>query len=269
VLGVTLHVRVEGTGLPLVVLPSFRFSEAAMRAVFEPPLAELERAGGEGFGRIYVDLPGTGGSPATEPNSDAVLGQVRAAVDSVIGPDERFALAGWSYGGYLAAGLARRIPHRVSSLLLICTGPRIRPQDRDLSGVRRSTPGPGWLDDVPADLRDHFDVAVGQQTAAVGRRLAAVLQQNGPTDEPFLEELRAAGFALTDEATSTSYDGPATLVAGRRDRIVGYAGTVQLFTEMEHADLVVMAEAGHYLPVEVPDRLAGAVRSWAARTPRA
>ena len=62
-----------------------------------------------GWQRLYVDLPGTGASPAGEPRSDAVLADVVAAVDSLLG-GRPFVAAGWSYGGYLAAGLARRMP---------------------------------------------------------------------------------------------------------------------------------------------------------------
>jgi pimeloyl-ACP methyl ester carboxylesterase len=101
--------------------------------------------------RIYLDLPGTGGSSPVEPSSDAVLDAVSETVRSILGSDP-YLLAGCSYGGYLAAALARRTPAQVAGLLLVCTGTKIQPETRNLSGVRPATPEPGWLDGVPVDL---------------------------------------------------------------------------------------------------------------------
>jgi hypothetical protein len=88
---------------------------------------------------------------AGEPSSDAVLDAVSETVRSILGSDP-YLLAGCSYGGYLAAALARRTPAQVAGLLLVCTGTKIQPETRNLSGVRPATPEPGWLDGVPVDL---------------------------------------------------------------------------------------------------------------------
>jgi pimeloyl-ACP methyl ester carboxylesterase len=166
-----LHVDRRGAGPPVVVLPSFGLDAAAMAAVVEPTFDA-----GDGWTRLYVDLPGTGRSPAGDPRSDAVLD---AVVDTVAGAG-RIVVLGWSYGGFLAAGLTRRLPRQVAGLMLVCTGFRIRPQERDLTGVLESVPEAGWLDAAPAHLREHFAVAVGRQTAEVVRRLTDVLATNGP-----------------------------------------------------------------------------------------
>ena len=100
----TLHVQPHGKGRPLVVLPSFSLNHAAMATTVEPVFADLH-----GWRRLYVDLPGTGGSPPGEPRSDAILDAVVGTIRAELG-DERFAVIGWSYGGYLAAGVTRRLP---------------------------------------------------------------------------------------------------------------------------------------------------------------
>ncbi|HEX8008402.1 MAG TPA: alpha/beta hydrolase [Trebonia sp.] len=173
----TLHVHARGEGMPVVVLPSFSLDGNAMAEVFEPAFEAIP-----GWSRLYVDLPGTGASPPGEPRSDAVLNEVAETLGSVLG-SQRCVVAGWSYGGYLAAGLARRVPRQVGGLLLVCTGFKIRPEDRNLAGVIPSVAEPDWLDDVPASLHDHFVHAVGCQTAAVASRVASVLACNGPVDE--------------------------------------------------------------------------------------
>ena len=248
--------RERGEGLPIVVLPSFSLDGDAMAEAFEPALA-----GSPGWQRLYVDLPGTGASPAGEPRSDAVLDELASTVVAALG-SQRFLVAGWSYGGYLAAGLARRLPGRIGGMLLVCTAPKIRPADRDLTGVLPSQAESGWLRDVPDGLREHLTHAVGCQTAETARRITAVLARNGPTAQSYLAELRAAGFALSDEDAPIRCGAPVSILAGRRDRVAGFAAAFNAVACYDQADYLVLADAGHYLPVEQPDRFAAAAAAW-------
>ncbi|MHB2022818.1 MAG: hypothetical protein ACYCO3_05760 [Mycobacteriales bacterium] len=67
----TLQLEPHGNGRPLAVAPSFSLDHAANAEAFEPVFADLS-----GWQRLYVDLPGTVGSPSGEPRSDAVLDAV-------------------------------------------------------------------------------------------------------------------------------------------------------------------------------------------------
>jgi pimeloyl-ACP methyl ester carboxylesterase len=251
-----LSVHTRGEGRPVVILPSFGLDHSAMADAFEPLFTRAH-----GWSRWYVDLPGTGGSPPGEPRSDAVLDDVVDTVGLLVG-SHSFLVAGWSYGGYLAIGLARRLPERIGGMLLICAGPKIRPADRNLTGVLPSVPEPGWLENVPADLHDYFSHSVGLQTAAVARRIAAVLARSGPAAEVYLAELRSTGFALSDEDTPTRCSAPVSIIAGRRDRVAGFAGLFEAMSGYDHADYLALAEAGHYLPVEQPDHCQMAALTW-------
>lgn len=245
-----------------MLLPGFALDAGVMAAACEPAFAPA----GPGWQRIYLDLPGTGGSPPGEPTSAAVLDAVAATVAELIG-EVPFRLAGHSYGGYLATGLARRSPERVAGLLLVCCGPRIRPADRDLSGVLGSTPEPGWLEGVPTDLHEHFEQAIGRQTRAVAGRVAAALAGRGPLDEKYLDRLRPAGYRLADEdAASPGFAGPVDVLAGRRDRIAGHLDPLALLTGYPHGNATLLAGAGHYLPFEEPERFAAVTRAWLAST---
>jgi len=254
-----LNVEVLGEGEPLVVRPSFSLDHRAMARAVEPAFSAAD-----GWRRLYVDLPGTGSSPAGEPHSDAVLDEVVATVEEHVG-GRGFAVAGWSYGGYLAAGLSRRLPGQVRGLMMVCAGLRIRPADRDLTGVLDSTPEADWLSGVPVHLHEYLRHAVGRQTFDVGHRVAAVLEGNGSTDEAYLAALRSEGFALSDENAPTDLDAPACLVAGRRDRVAGYVDLFRALGRLSQADYACIASAGHYLPVEYPYPFAVVARAWLRR----
>lgn len=254
-----LRVHLRGGGPPLLVLPPFSVSHKVMATVIEPAVSDAGSCR-----RIYVDLPGTGESPPTATSSEAVLESILESVDPHLG-DEPFAVAGWSYGGYLALGIARRQPERVLGLLAVCAAPKIRPEDRDLTGALASECEENWLADVPGDLHDHFRTAVGIQTRKVARRICTALALNGPTDEAYLSELRRDGFALTDEGSPVGYGGPACFLAGRHDRVAGFIATFSALERYPGADFGLFSRAGHYLPIEEPGRFEAEALSWLRR----
>jgi pimeloyl-ACP methyl ester carboxylesterase len=255
---VALAAQVHGTGRPLVLLPWFGTDHWVMAAAWEPA---LERSGCR---RIYLDLPGTGGSSPVPPHSDAVADAVAETIGALAG-DSPIGLIGCSYGGYLAAELARRDPARIAGLMLVCSGVRILPGDRDLSGVLPPDPEPGWLDEVPARYREHVAQAVGHQTKAAAARLTAAFLHNGPVDEEYLSDLRANGYQLSEERALRALDVDVTVVAGRRDGIAGFRDQFELAAASRGGDYVLLDNAGHYLPFEQPARFAALALDWLAR----
>jgi pimeloyl-ACP methyl ester carboxylesterase len=255
-------------GEPVLCLPGFGMDRSVMAAAMEPALGLRP-----GFRRIYVDLPGHGQSPAGVPSSTAVVHSLAAFIDDQLagGP---VLLAGWSYGGYLAAALARRRPAHVTGLLLVCAGIRIRPQDRDLPGQSEpagpagpsalaADPGLGhWLDGVPTGLRDHLATAIGTRTAEVAGKVAAALTASLPGDEKYQDRLRTHGYRLPDEDDPARYQGPACLIAGRQDKVAGYADQFRALDSFPAASYFVVAEAGHYLPFEQPATFRAIVLDW-------
>ena len=262
-----LSTRVFGEGRPIVLLPWFSLDSAVMATAFEPVFAAVSPADSSsdpGWRRIYLDLPGTGGSPPVAPTSDAVLDAVGDTVESVVGA-EPYLLAGCSYGGYLATGLARRAPAQVAGLLLVCSGVRIRPEQRNLAGAGASTPQPGWLDQVPVPLHGHFEQAVGLQTTAVARRMAEAFAINGSTDDSYLATLRSTGYPLSDEDSSEPFGGNVMVLTGRQDRVAGYRDQLDALARYPRGDYVMMNDAGHYLPFEAPERFTTCTLDWLAR----
>ncbi|GAB3802428.1 alpha/beta fold hydrolase [Micromonospora zhanjiangensis] len=256
----TLAVDDSGTGGPVVVcLPMFGMTRVATAVAFAPAFA------GTGLREVYPDLPGHGDSPAVCPaRSVAVLETVCGWLDGYV--DGPVLLAGGSYGGYLAAGIARRYPGRVAGLLLVNPGVRIAPSDRTLPEDAPPEAPAGWLDAAPASLREHFDAALGNRTSEVVSTVLAALDAGGPGDEAFLTELRGgAGYPLPDEDAEVGHPGPVSVVAGRQDGIVGYVDQFRAMDRYPRGTYTVVDSAGHYLPYEQPALLRALTHDWVRR----
>jgi pimeloyl-ACP methyl ester carboxylesterase len=95
---------VLGKGFPIIILHGLSIDHRAMAGPLEPVFKDRE-----GWKRIYLDLPGMGETPGLDwiTNQEQVLDIVLHFIESVI-PGQRFAVAGYSYGGYLARGVIRR-----------------------------------------------------------------------------------------------------------------------------------------------------------------
>jgi pimeloyl-ACP methyl ester carboxylesterase len=217
-----------------------------------------------GWQRHYVDLPGCGRSPVVEPRSDSVVDAVIGFLHATFGATP-VALAGCSYGGYVAAAIARREPARVAGLLLVCSGVKILPAHRRLPPPPSEAGPDGWLDAVPAEWHDHLEVSVGSRTAETAGRVAAVLTSASTGDEGFLGQLRSTGYQLSDEESTATYAGPVSVVAGREDRIAGYHDQFDLLDRFPAADYAALSGAGHYLPFERPAAFRSIVVEWLHR----
>jgi pimeloyl-ACP methyl ester carboxylesterase len=254
-----LSVRSFGEGRPVILLPWFGLDSSVTAAAFEPAFPETS-----GWHRYYLDLPGTGNSSPVAPTSDAVLDTVADTIRDLIG-DTQHALAGCSYGGYLAAALAGRPHARIAGLLLVCAGVKILPSERNLSGLVASPPQPGWLDATPQEWHQHFQHAIGVQTPDVARRVFEAVKGSTRVDD-YLDDLRATGYRLSDEGATRAYAGPTSLLAGTQDRVAGYLDLVGTLPSYPNGDFYALSNAGHYLPFEQPLRFRALVRDWLTRT---
>ena len=103
--------------MPVVCLHGYAADHRLSEGWLEPVFTGLE-----GYRRLYPDLPGMGASvpdPALN-DADSMVETLTDWVEAVIG-DQRFLLAGESYGGYLALGMLRaRLGSRVDGLMLLC-----------------------------------------------------------------------------------------------------------------------------------------------------
>jgi pimeloyl-ACP methyl ester carboxylesterase len=245
----TIHYETRGEGKPFIMLHGGGPDRRSMIGCMEPILKKRK-----GWQRIYLDLPGMGRTPAEEwiTNSDQMLEILLDFIDAVI-PNQRFVLAGDSYGGYLALGVICRMPKKVDGLLLIC--PVIT-----ASYVERTLPKHVTLvksESLPSDLYPQEtqmfkSFAVVQTQKIFERTRKEILSGLKIADTNFLNRILSHGYPFTFniDAPSIILEKPTLILVGRQDSAVGYHDSWKILENYPRATLAVLDRAGHGLQIE-------------------
>jgi pimeloyl-ACP methyl ester carboxylesterase len=172
----------------------------------------------------------------------------------------RFSLAGFSMGGYVAQEIMRRAPDRVTRLALLDTSLRADTPER--LAARRALdktavlPGKfhGFGDRLlgaylaPSHLKD--EVIIGRIRAMTARLGAQTfLRQNG------IE--RKDGVAVLHALSC-----PLLILCGEHDSLTPVADHRAMAALAAHARLVIVPDSGHMTPLENPEAVTQALRSW-------
>ena len=248
---VPVHYVEHGEGTPALVLHGAGVDHREPEACFEPALGATD-----GHRRIYPDLPGMGRTPAPESlrSANDVLEVLLGFVDEVAGP-EAVLLVGHSAGAHYAQGIAARRPDRVAGLALVCpllAGVRDVPEHRAVVAA----------DDLgDEEFRGYFVV----QTPAMLDRYRRFVAPAIPLADRAAMGRIGERWEL-DVLEGPVYGGPALVVAGRQDSVVGYAAAEDLLEHYPRATLAVLDGAGHALPHEQSRLLTELMDDWLARS---
>jgi len=238
----TVHYEMLGEGRPLVVLHGGQGDYRAAAEAIEPLFSHRT-----GWRRIYLDLPGHGATPgpAWMQNEDQLLDLLLSFIDSVIS-SERFALAGFSRGGYFARGVLHHRLAQVSGLLLV--GPIIRREEKDLpkrSVLVRDEAALAELDEWTRTSAE--GVLVVQDRATISRlRALRPLFEGAKQDDAFQGRLKRNFSFLVDELPQPFAE-PALFLLGRQDHLEGYRNTWKILENFPRATYTVLDRAGHLL----------------------
>jgi 2-succinyl-6-hydroxy-2,4-cyclohexadiene-1-carboxylate synthase len=233
----------------LVLLHGFTHTGAS----WAPVLAEL----GERYRGIVPDLRGHGAASNREPVTlEAVLGDLDA-----LAPD-RFALVGYSMGGRLALHVALAYPGRVERLVLIGASPGIGDQAGREARSRADEELAEELEHLSieefADRWEAIPVLAGQP-AEVLATVRADRLRSSPAG--LARALRGLGTGVLPSLWDrlSELEMPVTLIVGERDRKFQEIAE-QMGRELPHAEVVVVAGAGHAVHLEAPRRVAEVIR---------
>ena len=243
--GTRLHYRDRGPrdGPVLIVLHGFSGSLFIWES--------WSRALSDRFRVISLDLPGhglTGAVPSGDYSQGAMVQSVKAVADR-LGLD-RFALAGVSMGGGVAARFAELYPKRVSHLILI-----------DAAGARTSTRPRLHLSTMAANLPviDRFFLY------AVMKRMPELAHMEG-SPQAILEH-----FRLADDTYVWNHVGaikaPVLILWGGNDQVIPIAGAYAWHNAIPGSKLIVYPGAGHVSMADAPQS-ARDVREFLGTEPR-
>jgi pimeloyl-ACP methyl ester carboxylesterase len=230
------------TSLPLVLVPGLLCSAR----LYGPQIEALWR-----FGPVVV----------ADHRRDDEIGAVAARILSEAPP--RFALAGLSYGGYLAFELMRQAPERIAKLALLDTS--ARPDTPEQTAARYA----------------FIEMAEKGRFSEVIETLTLRFLQPGRRDEPAFKAILhamavdtgAAAFVRQEKAIISRPDSrpllpqivcPTLVVVGENDELTTPDLAREIAGGIRGAKLTVIPHSGHLSTIEQPDAVNAALSDWLA-----
>ncbi len=248
-------VHTRGSGIPLLLLHAFPLDHSMWEA--QEPLADAVRI-------IAPDQRGFGATPGepTITSIGAMADDAVAVLDALHVAEPAF-VCGVSMGGYIAQHVAARHPERVRGLILCDTK-----LDADTPEARAGRAG--------------LAAKVGRRGAGLladtmlGTLLAQSAEARGRARRPAIEELLRQTIARQPVATiqaalaamgqrpdmtetMQSLPIPTLLVVGEEDTFTPPAIMQRMESILPDARLLIVPQAGHLVPLEVPEVFNAAV----------
>jgi len=251
----------RGSGTPLVLLHGFGLDHRALL-----PLDPVVEAAG-GWRRLYLDLPGAGGTPAGDvASTQDVVAAVEEELDRRIG-DQPFAVLGQSFGGMVARQVAHDLRPRVLGLATVAGVFVAEHARRDVppATVLRTDPAAVALAGEAAS--DYAEDAVVQSEAHVRAFLEHVRPGLLAADTRALARI-AARYALDrepEDADPEPFTAPGLVLTARQDHVVGYEDAWARRSHYPRTTFAVLDAAGHDVQLEQPAVTAALVADWLAR----
>jgi pimeloyl-ACP methyl ester carboxylesterase len=170
----------------------------------------------------------------------------------------RFALAGFSMGGYVAQEIVAQAPSRVSHLALL--GTSMRPESPEQTAGRKTL-----LDAVQTDFSalTHKLLALNLHPAHAGdsvpaQTLRTMFETLGP--DVFARQIRAIMSRHDTRAALLAAQMPVAAICGREDRVVSPALSAEIAAQVPGASLTWIERAGHMALLEQPSAVASSLR---------
>jgi len=260
---ITIHYEMYGEGKPMLLLHGRPLDHRCISGCMEPIFRNRK-----GWLRIYPDLPGMGKTQGVDwiTTEDQVLEVVLNFIDKVI-PGQNFALAGLSYGGYLARGVIHHRPKAVDGLLLIVPSITYDRTKRSIPAKVTLLEDPALIEQLDPSEAEGFEyVAVIQNQRVWERHRDDILAGYQLCDEKFLAQFRDdSAFSFDVDKLAEPFDKATLILAGRQDHFVGYRNQWDILENHPRATFVVLDRAGHMLYIEQEDLFNALVNEWLDR----
>lgn len=195
--------------------------------------------------------------------ADHSPGDTIAAIAAAILVDapERFALAGFSLGGYIAFEMFRQAPERVARLALLDT--QAAPET-EAARARRMHIIPLMQEGRVAEAEQAHWPDVVHPTRLGDTKLwqtkLRMAEQLGP--KLWLRHTAAIMDRANSRPTLATIRVPTLVLVGDDDRLTIPERAREMVAGIEGAQLVVVPECGHMAPIERPDAVTAALKEW-------
>jgi pimeloyl-ACP methyl ester carboxylesterase len=246
-----------GSGRPIVMLGGIPTDHGIMQRFMEPLFTERDS-----WLRLYPDLPGTGRTPGVDrlATPDRVLDAILAFIDTVI-PGQRFVLAGYSYGGYLARGVLYHKAALIDGLMLCAPMMKADPAEVQLPPRTTLVEDPALIASLDPGVANLIVV----QSPPVVEAAHVVLEEVQTADHAFLARLEESGFSFDVDALSAPFAAPTLILTARQDQICGYRDAWELLNNYPRATFTVLDRAGHLITIEQDVLCHALMREWLDR----
>jgi pimeloyl-ACP methyl ester carboxylesterase len=227
-------------GLPIVLVPGLNCTARLWRAQIEALW---------GFGPVTV----------ADHRRDADIKATAARILSHAPP--RFALAGLSYGGYIAFEIMRQAANRVAKLALLDTGARPEtPQQTELRRPLIAHAASGRFSEVAAIQFPRIVHPARREDASLKRTYFAMVEETGP--EAYLREQKAIMDRPDSRPLLASIRCPTLALVGDADEPTPPELAEEIAAGIPGARLVVVPDCGHLSTLERPEAVNAALVEW-------
>jgi pimeloyl-ACP methyl ester carboxylesterase len=258
-----LNHKIIGEGKPIIILHGFYPDIHSMTSSLEPIFEEIN-----GFKRIYVDHPGTGGTKSSKDltNSDDILNTITEFVNNTI-PHENFLVIGESYGGYLARGLVKKMQEKIDGVALICPVITANPTQINTPKHQILSEDTNYMNSLSSKNNEIFkSTAVIQDKYTYERFQNEIIPGMRIADSEFLEKIRKNyAFSFDVDNLKQPFDKPSLIITGKQDSVVGYNDALTLLDTYTRTTTAILDSAGHNLKIEQPNLFNKLISNWLSR----
>ncbi len=174
---------------------------------------------------------------------------------------ERFALAGFSMGGYIALEMMRQAPERVDRLALIDTSARA--DSAAQTTLRRqymAQARAGTYKGVTPRLARELVHPDQRENAVLIDTISEMAENLGP--EVFLAQQEAVIGRPDGRGGLAAIECPTTVVVGREDPVTTLEMAREMADAIAGARLAIIEQSGHMTPLEQPQAVTALLRLW-------
>lgn len=231
--------------MPIVLIPGLNCTAR----IFADQIPELWR-----FGPVTI---------ANHMQGDSIAAIASNILDAA---PPRFALVGFSLGGYLAFEIMRQAANRVEKLAILDSSARPETPEqakRRLERIAMARSG---------RYRDHLDehypmIVHPSRRGEAGLRLIYYAMADEYGSDAFVRHSTAIIKRADSREDLASIGCPTLVLVGDSDEVMPPDAAEEMAATIPGARLVVVPECGHMSPIEKPDDVNKALADWMGRAP--